>query len=438
MFDIGSLLTQAARLHALAAELAAGIDADVSGAQAVEVLAEMYAAGRQVDLVTCRLIERVDRTGAYAAEGAASTVAHVAREAGETPSWASKRVQVGRALADRLPTTGKAWQAGSLGLDHASVIDRATRDLDDDPDLVAVIDDALAGATPDASPKDLAGLAEHIRAQTAPEQTADKAARQYRAQKLSISQTLHGMWRIDGLLDPETGLLVSHAIAAFTRRPTVDGTAQAQPDPVLREPIAFRRALALAELCRQAIDHHDGCGSLGGNRHTIIAGIHLTDLQTGLGVGTATGEITLGAAALRRLGCDTGLIPAVLGTDGAVLDIGRRTRTIPTALRTYLAARDGGCVFGSCDRPVSWTEAHHRIAWEHGGPTDRENLDLLCVAHHHLVHEGGWTLTIADDPQRTPLFTPPHGGPPHTGQRRPLLKPPQQPNRPPTRIANRT
>ena len=297
-------------MHALAAELAAGIDPDISGAQAVELLAEVYAAGRQTDLLTCRLIERVDRSGAYAAEGAASTTAHVARESGETPSWASKRVQVGRALADRLPTTGKAWESGRLGLDHASVIDRATRDLDDDPDLVAVIDDALAGATPDASPKDLAGLAEHIRAQTAPEQTADKAARQYRAQKLSISQTLHGMWRIDGLLDPETGLLVSNAIAAFTRRPTApDGTADPQPDPVLREPIGFRRALALAELCRQAIDHVEGCGSLGGSRHTIIAGIHLKDLQTGLGVGTATGGTTLGAAALRRLGCDTGPDP---------------------------------------------------------------------------------------------------------------------------------
>ena len=52
--------------------------------------------------------------------------------------------------------------------------------------------------------------------------------------------------------------------------------------------------------------------------------------------------------------------------------------------------------------------------------------------HHHLVHEGGWTLTIADDPQRTPLFTPPHGGPPHTGQRRPLITSPKQriPTRP--------
>ena len=312
MFDAVVVSRQVARAHALLASAAAAVNLDASGTQAVELLTEVYAAVRQGDLLTCRLIERVDRSGAYTAEGAASTVAHVAREAGETPSWASKRVQVGRALADRLPTTGKAWESGRLGLDHASVIDRATRDLDDDPDLVAVIDDALAGATPDASPKDLAGLAEHIRAQTAPEQAAEKAARQYRAQKLSISQTLHGMWRIDGLLDPETGLLISHAIAAFTRRPTVpEGTADPHPDPVLREPIAFRRALALAELCRQALDHVEGCGSLGGGRHTIIAGIQLKDLQSGLGTGTATGGTTLGAAALRRLGCDTGLIPAV-------------------------------------------------------------------------------------------------------------------------------
>jgi hypothetical protein len=83
-------------------------------------------------------------------------------------------------------------------LDHAVVIDRATRELDD-PDRVRVVDEALAGACPWASPHDLSGLAERIRAATAPEAAADKAARQRAGQKLSLSKSLDGMWRVDAV-----------------------------------------------------------------------------------------------------------------------------------------------------------------------------------------------------------------------------------------------
>ena len=84
---------------------------------------------RQADLLTCRLIERADRSGFYATDGAASTRAFVRQLSGESDGWVSKRVQVGRALADRMPVTAKAFQAGDLGLDHAHVIVQATKDL---------------------------------------------------------------------------------------------------------------------------------------------------------------------------------------------------------------------------------------------------------------------------------------------------------------------
>ncbi len=68
---------KAAQLHALAAELAAAVSSDTSGVLAVEVLPEVLGAGRQLDLLSCRLIERADRSGAYAMDGAASTQAFV-------------------------------------------------------------------------------------------------------------------------------------------------------------------------------------------------------------------------------------------------------------------------------------------------------------------------------------------------------------------------
>jgi hypothetical protein len=101
--------------------------------------------------------------------------------------------------------------------------------------------------------------------------------------------------------------------------------------------------------------------------------------------------------AARRLACDA-LITRVI-TDGASqpLDVGRRTRTTPPAIRTALVTRDRGCAFPGCDRPPAWTDAHHLHHWANGGPTALDNLVLLCRRHHRAVHEGGWRLARTPD-----------------------------------------
>ena len=118
---------KAAQLHALAAELAAAITTEITGVLAASVLPEILGAVRQGELATCRLVERVDRTGEYAGDGANSTVVLSAEPVGETNPWASERVHLGRALVDQMPTTAAAWQAGDIGLTHASVIRKASR-----------------------------------------------------------------------------------------------------------------------------------------------------------------------------------------------------------------------------------------------------------------------------------------------------------------------
>jgi len=78
------------------------------------------------------------------------------------------------------------------------------------------------------------------------------------------------------------------------------------------------------------------------------------------------------------------------GRDGAVREVGRKTRTIPPALRRALEARDRGCRFPGCG--LRFTEAHHVRHWADGGQTKLENLILLCRFHHRLVHEEGYTV----------------------------------------------
>ncbi len=49
-----------------------------------------------------------------------------------------------------------------------------------------------------------------------------------------------------------------------------------------------------------------------------------------------------------------------------------------------------------CDRPPYWSEGHHLLHWIKGGPTELDNLVLLCYRHHRNVHEGGWRVVKSD------------------------------------------
>ncbi|MCA1722643.1 MAG: HNH endonuclease, partial [Actinobacteria bacterium] len=95
--------------------------------------------------------------------------------------------------------------------------------------------------------------------------------------------------------------------------------------------------------------------------------------------------------------------------DGAsqVLDVGRATRTPPLPLRRAVEARDRRCRFGNCRRPPSWCDAHHIVHWSDDGPTDLDNLILLCDHHHNLIHHGGWSVELHPDNSAT--FTSPRG-----------------------------
>ena len=94
----------------------------------------------------------------------------------------------------------------------------------------------------------------------------------------------------------------------------------------------------------------------------------------------------------RRMACNAGRVVMRHAGDGSVLDVGRKTRTIPPALRRALLARDRQCRFPGCN--ARRCDAHHVEHWADGGATRLDNLVLLCRRHHRAVHEEGFTMRM--------------------------------------------
>jgi len=104
----------------------------------------------------------------------------------------------------------------------------------------------------------------------------------------------------------------------------------------------------------------------------------------------------IGAQLLGRFACDALLQRVLLAPNGAVLNLGRDTRTISPAQRRALNARDRGCVIPGCTAPPAWCDGHHVNWWRHGGRTDIDDLALVCGRDHTLIHLGVWDLTMID------------------------------------------
>jgi hypothetical protein len=93
----------------------------------------------------------------------------------------------------------------------------------------------------------------------------------------------------------------------------------------------------------------------------------------------------------RRLSCDCSVVHWHEHPNGEPLNIGRKARIVPPAIRRALQHRDVGCRFPGCTC-TRFVDAHHIIHWADGGETSMENLVLLCRRHHRLVHEEGFTV----------------------------------------------
>jgi hypothetical protein len=219
--------------------------------------------------------------------------------------------------------------------------------------------------------------------------------RERRHRWLSVRAARDGLgYRIDGRLTTEQAAVVTAALDPLCKPQSHDERTPGQ-----------RRADALEEVCRLALSTTE-LPDNGGDRPQIAVTTDLDVLTRQLGAGRLDTGDRLSPAAVRLLCCDAMLLPAVLGTAGQVLDLGRERRLITGALRRALVLRDGGCAFPHCDRPPRWCQGHHIQGWHDGGTTCLSNAVLLCGFHHREIHSpGGWTVHIAAD--GLPTFTPP-------------------------------
>jgi hypothetical protein len=188
--------------------------------------------------------------------------------------------------------------------------------------------------------------------------------------------------------------------------PAADGVADE------RSP-AQRRHDAMAEAAMRLL-RSDTLPAAGGVPISILAVTTVTELFPRTGTGAATSTIT-GADAraaagaglamtghgelislerLLRCAGDAEIVPVVLDQAGGVLAYGRGRRLASRGQRLALAARDGGCSFPDCDRPAAWTEVHHVIQWNRDGPTDLDNMCLVCRYHHREFERRGWQVQM--------------------------------------------
>ena len=182
----------------------------------------------------------------------------------------------------------------------------------------------------------------------------------------------------------------------------------AAPDPRTR---GQRQADTLVSALQHALAHAgaDVLPASGGHRPQVLVTIDhqtlLRQVRDHFSAHVASADFTgpIDPRDIRRIACDADLLPAVLGGEGEILDLGRARRLFTRAQRKAITARDGGCAAPGCGIPAAWCEVHHIGHWEHGGPTDVDNGVLLCSHHHHAVHAGWWRIDVEDG---VPWFTP--------------------------------
>ncbi len=359
-------------------------------------LAELLRAADLVHAESLRRIAEVDRRHSFARDGHLSITAWLAHRFRIAPAVAHRDVLTARALG-HMPATARAYAASEIGRSqvHALVQVRTPH-----PDAFRDAEPLLVDAARTLGVADLGRALAHWRALVDTRAPERDDGQRFERRNLHVSPTLDGMVRVDGDLDPECGETLLAALRAV-----IDPGTRGEHD---RRSPAQRRADALGEVCRGWLDHADR-PSVAGERPHVTVTIDLQTLETRRGgvAELATSGVVAGETA-RRLACDASISRVITRGRSEPLDVGRRTSVVSPALRRALAVRDRGCAFPGCDRPPSWTDAHHVRHWAHGGETALRNLVLLCRPHHRSIHSGGFGLSVGE---ARPAFTRPDGTP---------------------------
>jgi hypothetical protein len=405
----------AERVRAEAALCADAPATPLSDEQLIQALDELHEAEQLLRAAKAHVVREIEERRIPAAAHARSSSTWLRDHLRMDVYAAGSLVKQARALDER-PALNDALIHGSVNAAQASVIDEAVRGLPDELEPAAVdkAEGILIGWAGELEPRQLRKHAERVLDHVAPElahaTTAENLRRQqeiaYAKRSLKIYPVAYGRVRINGVLDSESAAIVTAALEPLCR-PTAEGPRSYDQ----------RRADALVEVCKLALRG----GELpldGGEPPQLTVTVPFDVTTRALGQGVVDSGAPLTAEQVRRLACDARIVPAVLGGEGQVLDLGRSRRLVSRPLHRALALRDNGCAFPGCDRPPRWCEAHHIVPWSHGGPTSLDNMVLLCGFHHRLMHRTGWQVRLGHD--RFPEFVPPYHIDPHRRSRRNL------------------
>jgi hypothetical protein len=359
-------------------ELAAEDLSTVPATRIADDALEQFRESERLHAQALRRLAVVDASGIWADDGSLSSKAWLRRHGRMTPGAAAERMRIARRL-DEQPRTREAFEAGDIGYEHVRQVSRVLADTRDrlEPEKQDEAEAMLVDVAREHDPGSLRQVCEHLRHVVDAEGFRRSEADRFDRRRFHMSPLMDGMEVVDGLLDAE---------GSATLRSALDPLAKPVPNDT-RTP-SQRRADALVELARRALDRGD-LPTNGGERPHVNVTVDLATLERKAGAPAAEmawSDQPISGEAARRLACDAAVSRIITVGRSEPLDVGRRTRTIPPALRRAVIVRDGQCVEAGCDRPPEWCDVHHRVHWIDGGETTLSNLELRCHPHHDRVH----------------------------------------------------
>lgn len=329
------------------------------------------------------LVAEFDRRKAWS-DGEMQSCAHwLNLQCGIDLGAAREKVRVAHAL-EKLPKIAGAMARGVLSYSKVRALTRVACPATEDSLMMTA----------------LYGTASHVeklvryyrRAQEAAE--LSRAARQHLTRGLTFYHDEDGSLVLKGRLPAEVGDLLLKALDEAMKDLTPPDVSAETSEP--RPTMSVKRVDALAVMAESFLQH-GGEAMNGGDRHQIVVHVDVETLRESTAGRCELEEgPSLPAETVRRLACDSSVITMVEDENGSPLDVGRKTRSIPPAIRRALRSRDRGCRFPGCPN-TRYVDGHHIHHWAHGGATKLSNLVSLCRFHHRQVHEGRIVVQTLDD-----------------------------------------
>jgi Domain of unknown function (DUF222)/HNH endonuclease len=309
--------------------------------------------------------------------------------------------ELGEALDPVLPELAVAQRTGAVSPELVQIVVRVMQKLDR-PDLdraeMAAVEQQLAKHAQQLGPKDLRLVADRMVDAVDPDSSAPVDDQmQHDRRHLELRQRRDGMWQLEGKLTNTVGAQL-HAVLDPLTRPRIttveiDGRTVEIAD---ERHYGQRMHDGLEDVCGRLLQLADRPAT-GGTPASVIVTVQVEELLAKAGIGETTDGSQLSAAQLLRIADEAEIWPTIIDRKGVPLALGRTRRIASRGQTMALIAREGGCSFPGCGHPPQWCDRHHIIDWIDGGPTDLENLTLLCRYHHTHFMQKAWTCRMNID-----------------------------------------